>query len=342
MARFGVVLLFLCVSACVLTVFSQLHPRSRAAAGAQRARTRWTNNGRMHHLVSPGSQYVPPVRREANRAAPAPVAGITDRQNTSASANSQDGMVSDDPYDPYKPVRSSPQNPYYNYYDSYYRPRSTQRHNGYGTRYFQNGLPDLVVDPYMIQVSTYVQRVPMYNLRCAAEENCLASSAANARDYDTRVLLRFPQRVKNQGTADFLPSRPRYAWEWHSCHNHYHSMNEFSHYDLLDSSTQQRVAEGHKASFCLEDTSCDPGYYRRYACTSHTQGLSPGCYDTYSADIDCQWIDITDVQPGRYTLKITVNPGFQVSESDFSNNVVRCDIHYTGNYAHVSGCSMSA
>ncbi len=44
------------------------------------------------------------------------------------------------------------------------------------------------------------------------------SSAANARDYDTRVLLRFPQRVKNQGTADFLPSRPRYTWEWHSCH----------------------------------------------------------------------------------------------------------------------------
>uniref|UniRef100_A0A8C1UFG2 Lysyl oxidase homolog n=1 Tax=Cyprinus carpio TaxID=7962 RepID=A0A8C1UFG2_CYPCA len=187
-------------------------------------------------------------------------------------------------------------------------------------------------------VSTYVQRVPMYNLRCAAEENCLASSAANARDYDTRVLLRFPQRVKNQGTADFLPSRPRYAWEWHSCHNHYHSMSEFSHYDLLDSSTQQRVAEGHKASFCLEDTSCDSGYYRRYACTSHTQGLSPGCYDTYSADIDCQWIDITDVQPGRYTLKITVNPGFQVPESDFSNNIVRCDVHYTGNYAHASGC----
>lgn len=252
----------------------------------------------------------------------------------------EDMMVGDDPYDPYKSIDSD--NPYYNYYDVYERPRPRSR-PGYGTSYHQYGLPDLVPDPYYIQASAYAQRVPMYNLRCAAEENCLSSSAyrANVRDYDTRMLLRFPQRVKNQGTADFLPSRPRYSWEWHSCHQHYHSMDEFSHYDLLDATSQRSVAEGHKASFCLEDTSCDYGYYRRFACTSHTQGLSPGCYDTYNADIDCQWIDITDVKPGNYILKISVNPYYQVPESDYSNNNVRCDVRYTGNYAYVSGCHMS-
>ena len=150
---------------------------------------------------------------------------------------------------------------------------------------------------------------------------------------------------------------------------HYHSMEAFSNYDLLDVSTGQKVAEGHKASFCLEDTSCDRGIRRRFACTAHTQvglpglgfihfsidrsidifsisyllgcfrclnvrwlmmmifrnthkffpeakkrwmneslclsqGLGPGCYDTYHANIDCQWIDITDVPPGNYILKV--------------------------------------
>ncbi|XP_067370653.1 lysyl oxidase-like 5a isoform X1 [Channa argus] len=214
---------------------------------------------------------------------------------------------------------------------------------GYGTRIFHNGLPDLVPDPYYIQAASYIQRMQMYALRCAAEENCLSRSAyhPSVSDLDYRVLLRFPQRVKNQGTADFLPVKPRHEWEWHSCHQHYHSMDAFSNYDLLDISTGQKVAEGHKASFCLEDTSCDPGIHRRFACTAHTQGLGPGCYDTYHANIDCQWIDITDVPPGNYMLKVTVNPSQLVQESDFSNNEVRCDIRYTGSYVQARNCRIT-
>nr|XP_057917730.1 protein-lysine 6-oxidase-like [Doryrhamphus excisus] len=214
---------------------------------------------------------------------------------------------------------------------------------GHGTRFFQNGLPDLVPDPYAIQAGAYVQRMQMFALRCAAEENCLARSAyaPSVRDIDFRVLLRFPQKVKNQGTADFLPVKPRHQWDWHSCHQHYHSMEAFSNYDLLDATTGRKVAEGHKASFCLEDTGCDPGIRRRYACTAHTQGLSPGCHDLYAANIDCQWIDITDVAPGNYIMKITVNPNFHVLESDFTNNIVRCEIMYTGIYVQTRNCRVT-
>lgn len=55
-------------------------------------------------------------------------------------------------------------------------------------------------------------------------------------------------------------------------------MDAFSNYDLLDASTGRKVAEGHKASFCLEDTSCDPGVRRRYACTAHTQVQGKKCH----------------------------------------------------------------
>ncbi|XP_075199809.1 protein-lysine 6-oxidase-like [Anomaloglossus baeobatrachus] len=206
------------------------------------------------------------------------------------------------------------------------------------------GLPDLIPDALFIQTATYIQRIPLYSLQCAAEENCLARSAYSPgiSKISSRVLLRFPQRVKNRGTADFLPVKPRHTWEWHSCHQHYHSMDSFSQYDLLDSATHRKVAEGHKASFCLEDTSCDVGVRRRYACTAHTQGLSPGCYDTYDANIDCQWIDITDVPPGKYILKVSVNPNFQVLESDFSNNAVRCELTYTGTYVINRNCRLSS
>ncbi|MGH0156116.1 UNVERIFIED_CONTAM: hypothetical protein FKN15_060806 [Acipenser sinensis] len=259
------------------------------------------------------------------------------------------GMAGDDPQNPYKNSRNTV---FYNVYPSPSgagRTRMTARTRrppgtGFGTRYFQNGLPDLIPDAYYIQAGTYIQRVQMYALRCAAEENCLARTAyrPGVSDIQYRVLLRFPQRVKNQGTGDFLPVKPRHQWEWHSCHQHYHSMDAFSNYDLLEVSSGRRMAEGHKASFCLEDTSCDPGFRRRYACTAHTQGLGPGCYDTYNANIDCQWIDITDVQPGNYILKVTVNPNFQVQESDFSNNIVRCDISYSGTYVSTRNCRISS
>ena len=63
------------------------------------------------------------------------------------------------------------------------------------------------------------------------EENCLAYEAYRLReegrhDYslETRRLLRFTTNIGNVGNADFRPFIPKSRWEWHGCHQHYHSM----------------------------------------------------------------------------------------------------------------------
>lgn len=50
-------------------------------------------------------------------------------------------------------------------------------------------------------------------------------------------------------------------------YRHYHSMEVFATFNIFNN-TGHRVAEGHKASFCLEDNQCMPGTKPKYACAN--------------------------------------------------------------------------
>ncbi|XP_054169021.1 lysyl oxidase homolog 3-like [Oppia nitens] len=208
-------------------------------------------------------------------------------------------------------------------------------------------LPDLVPDEREIERSAYLEDRMLLLLQCAMEENCLASSAYTivrnepGWQFETRRLLRFTARIANIGTADFRPFLPKHTWDWHQCHRHYHSMEVFAHFDILDGQGR-RVAEGHKASFCLEDNNCKDNGTRKYACANYgDQGISVGCVDTYLYNIDCQWIDITDLPPGVYQLKVSINPEFKVSELSFDNNAALCSFYYNTYMGRVYNCTLT-
>lgn len=172
------------------------------------------------------------------------------------------------------------------------------------------GQPDLIINADVIDPYISIEEFP--DSDCAVAEGCALPGV--------RTLLRFTTESRNIGEADLVMGDPvdNPLFHIHECHGHYH-FEDFADYRLVGSNGV--VATGHKASFCLRDT------YRfgrgkgkaRYTCSD--QGIQAGWADVYGPELDCQWIDITDVPPGNYVLEIEVNPEGLLVESDYSNNV---------------------
>jgi len=224
------------------------------------------------------------------------------------------------------------------HYDTYGRCRYYDMASVICTKY----APDLVMDINTFKDSIKVESHTLRQLRCSFEERCLSPIVDQLYYVNLglkRNLLKFTSRFLNLGAVAFIPHQEKNSWEWHKCHQHYHSMEVFAVYELIDRNGS-RVASGHKASFCLEDSECDEGYKQVYNCTNKgDQGISVNCADNYKNTLDCQWIDITEVTSGNYSLSVSVNPNHDVAESDWLNNRAVCEIHYYDNKVTVKHCT---
>lgn len=174
-------------------------------------------------------------------------------------------------------------------------------------------LPDLMLYADGMQSPPIIANVDFNALDAAVVEGCVGAAG-------NRRLLRFDTVTGNIGNLDLwmgVPSDDNPNFEWSPAHMHYH-VPGYAGYRLVDGSGT--VVTGHKQAFCLMDSitmgTSDEG---KYHCGN--QGISVGWADVYSRSLDCQWVDITGVPAGTYTLEVEVNPDALIDELDLTNNL---------------------
>ncbi len=135
---------------------------------------------------------------------------------------------------------------------------------------------------------------------CYVNEGCM-------QGFGDREIIRFTTHIKNVGTEDYFigaPANQPDQFEWDACHNHWHYAG-YAEYVLYDGLGNPMPQIGFKNGFCVLDLECSDGGTAKYTCGN--MGITAGCGDIYSSGLSCQWIDVTDVPGGEYTLVIRTN-----------------------------------
>jgi hypothetical protein len=143
-----------------------------------------------------------------------------------------------------------------------------------------------------------------------------------------RRLLRFDTITPNLGDADFFVGNPTdnpELFELSECSGTW-LFADYASYRLLDGDGAE-VGTGHKSAFALIDSEpwTDDAGPAQYG-FGPDMGISVGWADIYDSGLDCQWVDITDVPAGDYTLELHINPDEVIAEASFENNVLQIPV----------------
>jgi hypothetical protein len=127
---------------------------------------------------------------------------------------------------------------------------------------------------------------------------------------------------------------PSLVYETNDDHEHWHLFHAMR-YSLWSNDRTVAVAPVQKVGFCLLDSeqieapanaravySEDSDNFCRWEepdAASVFMGVSAGWRDIYSSDLAFQWVDISDVAPGRYWLRADADPDGVIAETDEVN-----------------------
>jgi hypothetical protein len=180
--------------------------------------------------------------------------------------------------------------------------------------------PDLVLRQDVLASSL---QLVSYNSTdaCLVPERCV--SGMGARD-----IIRFTTHIENNGTTDYyvgIPNANNSQFTNNNCHGHWH-YDSYAEYLLFDQNGTA-LPIGMKNGFCVLDLTCDNGGTAQYGCGN--MGISAGCGDIYDRSLMCQWVDVTTIPDGSYTLVVRVN---WLQQADFLG---RYEMDYNNNWGQV-------
>jgi hypothetical protein len=191
-------------------------------------------------------------------------------------------------------------------------------------------LPDLVADPpgspylqewdfegsrhRLLRFDGYIRNVGPGRLQVEGSRNADGvMSAVSQRTFEPMAAFAIPALL---------------LYEENDGHRHWHLRNA-ARYSLWSLDGAAEVARSSKIGFCLVDAiqvaEDAPGSYwdscraNEPGAPNVTMGLSAGWSDHYDDELWMQWVDVSDVAPGRYRLRSEVDPDGVVREAQEAN-----------------------
>ena len=203
-------------------------------------------------------------------------------------------------------------------------------------------LPDIVADPPVgvgqpeVQADAQGSRL-LLRLDGFVHNRGAGALEIRGSDPSGGVMGTVRQRVYDSagGFADIAHSpAPSLIYETNDDHQHWHLMHAMR-YSLWSDDRTVEVAPVQKVGFCMIDServeapaTSPPVYsttsnnfcgWQQPNAASVFMGVSRGWRDVYSSFLAFQWVDASDVAPGRYWLRSDADPDGVIAESDEVN-----------------------